>query len=258
MVTEQLLEHGIDPDLGDDDGRTPLSQAAGQGQKAILDFLLMQETVDPDSKDNTGRIRLWWAAKSGHALIVQSLLAKGVNPESMDKGGHTPLLCAIDNKHTATTRLLIEREGVTLHKLAQNETMASLRSLLESGNDVNVNIKENHGRTPLHTAASSDCVNIAEEPIHWKADINCEDANDNTPLRVALEKEQQDIVQLLLQHSTQTEGIMAAEWLRVYHEGASDVVLELSQISCGRKSVQMVDARQVKMSTETGLTRHIS
>jgi ankyrin repeat protein len=258
MVTEQLLEHGIDPDLGDDDGRTPLSQAAGKGKKAILDFLLMQETVDPDSKDNTGRTPLWWAAKSGHALIVQSLLAKGVNPESMDKGGHTPLLCAIDNKHTATTRLLIKREGVTLHKLAQNETMASLRSLLESGNDVNVNIKENYGRTPLHTAASSDCVNIAEEPIHWKADINCEDANGNTPLRVALEKEQQDIVQLLLQHSTQTEGIMAAEWLRVYHEGASDVVLELSQISCGRKSVQMVDARQVKMSTETGLTRRLS
>jgi ankyrin repeat protein len=259
MMTEQLLKHGINPDLGDDDGRTPLSQTAGQGHNAMLDLLLGQDNVDPDSKDNVGRTPLWWAAKYGHASVVQSLLQKkAVNPESMDKNGHTPLLCAIDDKHTAITRLLIKRDRVTLHKLAQNGTIASLRSLLESGNDVNVNIKDNYGRTPLHTAASSGYVNIAEELIHRKADINCEDANGNTPLRVALEKEQQDIVQLLLQHSAQTEGIMSAEWLRVYNEGASDVVLELSQMSCGRKSVQMVEARRVKMSTETGLTRRLS
>jgi ankyrin repeat protein len=138
--------------------------------------------------------------------------------------------------------LLSKQDGVTLHKLAQNGTIASLRSLLESGNDINVNIKDSYGRTPLHTAASSGYVTIVEELIHRKADINCEDANGNTPLRVALEKEQQDIVQLLLQHSAQTEGIMAAEWPRVYNEGASDVVLELSQMSSGRKSVQIVEA----------------
>ncbi|KAF2824303.1 ankyrin [Ophiobolus disseminans] len=193
-------------------GRTLLSRAAETGKRtAVLDFLLKRENVDPDSSDNAGRTPLWWAAKSGRMTVVESLLArKGVNPESMDNDGHTPLLCAIDNEHTVIIRLLIKRDGITLHKLAQNGTIASLRSLLESGNDVN-------------------------------------DANGNTPLRVALEKEQLGIVQLLLRHSAHTEGIMSAEWLHAYNEGASDVVLELSQMSSGRKSVQIVEARRVKI-----------
>jgi ankyrin repeat protein len=192
--------------------------------------------------------------------VVVSLLAQEeVDPDSMDKDGHTPLLCAINNKHTAVARLLVKRDGVTLHKLAQTRTVASLRSLLECGFGINVNIKDNYGRTPLHIAALSGYVNIAKELIDRKADINCEDANSNTPLRVALEKRQQDIIQLLLHHSAQTEGTMFAEWLRVYNDkGAANAVLELSQMLCGRKSVQMVEARQVNMSTETGLTRHLS
>jgi len=261
IVAERLLERGIKPDLGDDDGRTPLSQAAGMGHKPILDLLLVRNNdVDPNSSDNAGRTPLWWAAKSGHGSVVESLLAQDqVDPESMDTDGHTPLLCAINNKHTSVARLLAKRDGVTLHKIAQTGTIASLRWLLKCGFGINVNIKDNYGRTPLHIAASSGHVNIAKELVHRKADINCEDANGNTPLRVALEKGQQDIIQLLLHHSAQTEGTTSAEWLRVYNnEEASDAVLELSQMLCGRKSVQMVKARRVKMSTETGLNRHLS
>jgi ankyrin repeat protein len=257
MVIVHLLKQGIYPDLRDEDGRTPLSQAAEHGHKAVVELLLKKEDVNPDSSDNDGRRPLWWAARAGREEIVKSLLAtKRINPELIDTDGHTPLSCAIDNGHSAIVSLLINKDRVTLHKLAQKGTFASLRSLLKSGMDVN--IKDADGRTPLHIAALSGRVNIAKELINWGADIDCKDVNGKTPLRAALRQAQQDIVQLLLQHSAQTENIMLAEWLDAYKQSASDNIFVLSHMSCGKKSVQFVETRRVKMSNGTGPTRQLS
>jgi ankyrin repeat protein len=107
------------------------------------------------------------------------------------------------------------------------------------------------------TAALSGHSNIAEELIRRKADIDCKDTNGKTPIGLGLEQRQQDIIQLLLKHDAQTRGIMSTEWLDAYNRGPSDVVVDLSQLSCGMKSLQFLKAQHVKMSAETGLTRRL-
>ncbi|KAL2004632.1 hypothetical protein VTN00DRAFT_3368, partial [Thermoascus crustaceus] len=69
--------------------------------------------VDPNSKDNTGRTPLSWAASHGQGAVVQLLLEKGVDPDSKDEDGRTPLSWAAYYGHEAVVKLLLEK-GVDL------------------------------------------------------------------------------------------------------------------------------------------------
>jgi ankyrin repeat protein len=59
----------------------------------VVRVLLATEGVNPDSKDKDGRTPLSWAAEKGHKVSVKILLSKidSVNPNVRDKYGHTPL-----------------------------------------------------------------------------------------------------------------------------------------------------------------------
>ena len=54
-------------------------------------WLLVEEGVDVESKDRDGRTPLWRAAKAGEEAVVRLLLEKGADMESKDKYGHTLL-----------------------------------------------------------------------------------------------------------------------------------------------------------------------
>ena len=42
--------------------------AAGNGHEAVVKLLFVKDGVDPDSKDDYGRTPLWWAAENGHLM----------------------------------------------------------------------------------------------------------------------------------------------------------------------------------------------
>ena len=79
----------------------------------MVKLLLAKDGVDPDSKDSVGRTPLWWAAENGHEAVVKLLLAKdGVDPDSKDSFGRTPLSWAAANGHEAVVKLLLAKDGV--------------------------------------------------------------------------------------------------------------------------------------------------
>ena len=69
-----LLEReDVQPDSRDNDGRTPLSWAVGNGRLQVVRSLLESGKIDPNSKDNDELTPLSWAAAGDHDTVVELL-----------------------------------------------------------------------------------------------------------------------------------------------------------------------------------------
>ncbi|KAL8988120.1 MAG: hypothetical protein Q9169_008609 [Polycauliona sp. 2 TL-2023] len=73
----------------DNDRRTPLSYAAGNGHVPAVQ-LLLEKRADIDFMDNDRRTPLWYAAEKGHVAVVQLLLDKGAEIQPGSVGGWVP------------------------------------------------------------------------------------------------------------------------------------------------------------------------
>src|SRR5437667_276010 len=89
---------------------------------------LLEEGLDPDSKDLHGRTPLLFAAENGHQEVVGQLLSEA-GVDLKDNNGRTPLSFAAENGHQEFVGLLLSEAGV------------------------DPNSKDKDGRTPLWWAA---------------------------------------------------------------------------------------------------------
>jgi len=94
-------------------GVTGLHLVASIGLVKIVWLLLEREGVDADSKDRDGRTPLSWAARNGHEAVVKLLLEKGAELETKSSNGQTPLSWAARSGREAVVELLVEK-GVKL------------------------------------------------------------------------------------------------------------------------------------------------
>ena len=87
-----LLERDdINPNAADRHGQTPLSIAAQNGRKRVVELLLKRADIDTDMKDITGGTAFSLARSRGHHAIVE-LLSKHKNfIPSLDGDGLTAL-----------------------------------------------------------------------------------------------------------------------------------------------------------------------
>ncbi|KAH9205014.1 hypothetical protein DL95DRAFT_318379 [Leptodontidium sp. 2 PMI_412] len=105
----------VDANAMDENGRTPLSWAAQNGQEAVVKLLLDTSKVDADSKDQYDQTPLSWVAQNGHKAIavVKLLFDTGkVDANAMDENGRTPLSWAAQNGQVAVVKLLLDTSKV--------------------------------------------------------------------------------------------------------------------------------------------------
>jgi ankyrin repeat protein len=108
-------------DLRDDNGRTPLSIAAGCGNNRVVELILGPvPVINIDSIDDFDRTPLAWAAANGHVDMVELLLKEGAELNSRDSSGWTPLALAVVYIHEAVVKVLIENEKVDLKTVDDN------------------------------------------------------------------------------------------------------------------------------------------
>ena len=101
-----LLAKNADADDADQDGRTPLIEAAWRGHMGIVSALV-GAGARIDSRDKTGKTSVAWAAINGHADVVAELLKAGSSADISDDEGFTPLMRAAWNGHVDVVRALI-------------------------------------------------------------------------------------------------------------------------------------------------------
>ncbi|KAJ4883539.1 Protein S-acyltransferase 24 [Raphanus sativus] len=90
-VAELLLQEGARVDATDMYGYQPTHVAAQYGQTAFLCHVVSKWNADPDVPDNDGRSPLHWAAYKGFADSIRLLLFLDAYRGRQDKEGCTPL-----------------------------------------------------------------------------------------------------------------------------------------------------------------------
>lgn len=107
-VVLESIRRGVEPDVPDSGGRTPLFHAAILGDIMTVRALL-SAGANPNTKDRLGRTPLFYATWGGHYNIVEILLYLGVPTHLEDADGYTPGLMAKRYGHMRVFRLLERR-----------------------------------------------------------------------------------------------------------------------------------------------------
>ncbi|CAG9463685.1 unnamed protein product [Pedinophyceae sp. YPF-701] len=98
-----------------------------------------------------------------------------------------------------------EEEGSPLHAAASDGDAEALEKLLKE-KDVDVNKRDEEGRTALHFACGYGEKKCAELLLEAGADVECQDDNKNTPLHYAAGYDQKELVELLLSKNASTSA----------------------------------------------------
>ena len=210
-----LLNHGADVKhvkVHEKSGNTLLHFAASEGHLEVARTLLEQK-ADVDSLNGEGLAPLHRASEGRHEGcldIVRLLLYHGANVNVHDNDRNTPLHFAASYGHLEVARVLLEHKadvnilnmgGLTpLHHTFKRERGDIAWLLLNHGADVKGH--DESGNTLLHLAALTGDLELARISLERIADtINSQNDDGLTALLLALERENLDVAQLLLDHN---------------------------------------------------------
>ena len=105
-VVLRLAQYGLDINIPDDDGRTPLSWAAGNGHGLVV-TVLVELGAEVEVEDVNDRTPFWRAAVSGRITVVKMLLEKyGAYPKCEDHNCESALSTAMIGGHGDVVSLL--------------------------------------------------------------------------------------------------------------------------------------------------------
>mgnify|MGYP001181682841 FL=1 len=183
------LDAGVDVNVKDEGGETPLHIAAG-GYKEIVE-LLIAKGAGVNVKNEGGETPLHVAALMNNAEVAELLIDEGAEVNIKNEGGDTPL-DFIDGHSKETADLLRKHGGKTgdwfkagesIHKAARAGHIEAVKHHLAAGTDVNA--KTGVGSTPLHVSTISLQNEIAKPPIANGADVNAKDKDGRIALLLA-------------------------------------------------------------------------
>lgn len=202
---ETLLKAGADINIKDNEGKTPLMQAAlnGLAERVKLYLELGAET---ELKDNNELTALSQSFLLGHEECVKLLISAGADANAKDKCGLTPLIRAARNGKTEYTHLFLssganpdipcDKGNTPLMYAARNGHADCVDVLLSA--HANVNIHNKKGGTALMCAAYNGRTRCVKLLIVAGADVNARDAKENTALILTAKKGHYDCLKMIM------------------------------------------------------------
>ncbi|KAJ2912407.1 hypothetical protein MD484_g8002, partial [Candolleomyces efflorescens] len=208
VVQALLLKPGIDVNVKDHQGRTPLAHAASHNHRKICEMLLSHPGVQLRAGLASSLLH---AASGGHKETVEMLLqpvyAPDIDVNVEDSRGWTPLAYAVSNKCRSICCMLLAHpkiqprtgEAPLLLQAASCGSQEVTEALLRSPSDlhnVGVNMEDKNGWTPLAHAAWNNHKHICHMLITHPEIQPC--AGKASPLVRAAFRGYSEIVQMLL------------------------------------------------------------
>ncbi|KAL8876643.1 MAG: hypothetical protein Q9198_005197, partial [Flavoplaca austrocitrina] len=164
---ELLLAHGANPNIPENEGKTPLGIAVSNGDEVLVKLLLMNGAAC-NIPDNRGGTPLSIAVSNGDEVLAKLLLTHEAARDNLDKHRRTPLSIAAGKGDEELVSFLNKPDGTT--------------------------------RTPLMIAIMDAHEALVKLLLANKADPNFGNYGGNGPLGIAAKNGDDALVRLLLAH----------------------------------------------------------
>ena len=200
----------IHPDIRDKYDRTPLHNAAQQGQAAVVSVLL-EKNANVFLEDKFGRTAFMVAWQYGHETIMHMLESSGYDRSSHDltekqlpvwamaRRGLTDLIAEAIKTRTQELHILEPyTENSPLHCAVESDNSEILYLLLET-KMLPVNRPNHWQRTPLHLAALEGDFLATKLLIDHGANIDMKDRWKDEPLMLAQSNQRLEIMLALIE-----------------------------------------------------------
>jgi len=107
QVIDLLLStKGMDVDLSNKQGETPLMLASINGELPLAKALIVKNKAQID---HIGWTPLHYACAKGHLDVASLLISNGANVNSLSLGGTTPLMMAVQSGNELLVKLLLDK-----------------------------------------------------------------------------------------------------------------------------------------------------
>lgn len=191
------------------DGWTPLHFAYAQIRSTKW---LLAHSIDVDAITKTGMTALMMSAKSGHDTVVELLLSHSASARIRDNSKQTALHYAVKGAHKRIAQHILEKDikvindqdidGYSaLHTTIYNREPDFMKMLLAKRPDININLQDNKGNTPLLLAVEGRLDNVVEHLLKCKADADIRNRKGETALLLAIKVKRGSTWKTLLQSS---------------------------------------------------------
>jgi len=228
----------------DNRGQTPLMWAVEKEHNAVVQYLLERQetlsegTLDPlEEKCHDGHSLLSRAVKTGKSSIANPFLDRVKRPllhNVVERESVKTIECVLQllpQSPGITPKVDAERDDdgrTALHVAVKREDKDIVKALLDDG--AFVSVTDVDGRTPLHEAAKIGVLEITALFLEQAGvGINIRDRAGRTPLRDAMQSQNDAVVDVLLEYGASIDNISADDWSRSYKTLPERSILQLSE-----------------------------
>lgn len=197
-----LLDKNAETEVQGNGGRTPLYNAALNGNHELCE-LLLEHGAKPNIFHKGDHV-LFEVAAQGNLGIVRLLVENGAEIDATNSEDRTALLGATNNGHKAVVAYLLENgadihrgnnnRSTPIHTAALHGFVEIVQLLIDSGADLKR--PNNFGWTPLHLCY--DHPETAQLLLKSGADLNSVTQDGSTPLYLAAYNDCPEVVKVLL------------------------------------------------------------
>lgn len=167
-----------------------LLEASINGDAAQVKVLL-EKGVNPNTKDSDGRTPLTEAAYRGSTEIVRMLIDHGADLFAKKNDGETAITMAAGHPDMASLIKL----NLDLLEMAGKGDVKGVRESLEKG--ASVNVRDPEGRTPLTESVWSGQVQVVKLLLERGANPNLRKNDGAAPLSIANGRGNKEIAEML-------------------------------------------------------------